>query len=181
MFYCNNGVFLLGRGREREGLALLERATTIAPGFARCWVNLANAHSFLGDTERAQICFERALRVEPADLGALSGLAQLCRRTGQQERARRLEQRTEHYRERNPYYLAELARRDLAAGDTAMAMKRLRRALAIKDDEPEFYELAMAAARQLGRAKEAARWERRRATLQAQLRPEEGGAAPITR
>ncbi len=179
MFYSNRGVFLLGRGSEGEGLALLERATTIAPGFARCWVNLANAFSFLGDTARAQACFERALRLAPADLGALSGLAQLCRRTGQSERARRLEKRTEHYRERNPYYLAELARRDLAAGDTEVAAKRLRRALAIKDDELEFYELAISAARQLGRAKEADRWERRRATLQAQLRPETGGAPPL--
>lgn len=178
MFYSNNGVFRLGRGREGEGLALLERATTIAPGFARCWVNLANAHSFLGDTARAQACFERALRVEPADLGALSGLAQLCRRTGQSERARRLEQRTEHYRERNPYYLAELARRDLAAGEAAVAAKRLRRALAIKGDELEFYELAIRAARQLGRTKEVGRWERRREVLRAQQRGEAGGAPP---
>lgn len=182
MFYGNNGVYLLGQGRSGEALRWLERATAIAPGFTRSWINLASAHSFLGDFVKAQACYERALREDPADLGALSGLAQLWRRAGQSDRAQQLEKRTERYRERNPYYLVELARRDLAAGDAAAAEKRLRRALSIKDDEPEFYELAIAAARQLGRTKAASRWTARLATLRVHERAEAGGAPlPVTR
>ena len=61
MFYSNNGVYLLGQARLLEALPLLERATVIAPSFALGWVNLGHAHSLLGDTTKAQTCYERAL------------------------------------------------------------------------------------------------------------------------
>ena len=167
MFYSNAGVERLGRGRAEEALPLLEHAAAIAPDYAVAWVNLGHACALLGDDARAQSCYERALREDPDELKALSGLAQLYHRTGQGERARPLEARTERFRERNPYYLAALARRDLAAGDPAAAEKRLRRAIALKDDEPEFYELATAAARGLGHANDAARWTARLEKLRA--------------
>jgi Tfp pilus assembly protein PilF len=186
MFYSNNGVYLLGQARPVEALPLLERATVIAPSFALGWVNLGHAHSLLGDRAKAQACYERALKEEPANLKALASLAQLYRSTGQSERAQALDRKTERFRERNPYYLAALARRDLAAGDVAAAERWLRRALAIKGDEPEFYELAIAAARALGRAKDAERWAVRLAALRARSRvssdadtmPAQAGPAP---
>ncbi len=161
MFYSNAGVERLGRGGAEEALPLLEHATAIAPDYPVAWVNLGHACALRGDDARAQACYERALREDPDDLKALSSLAQLYHRTGQSGRARPLEERTERFRERNPYYLAALARRDLAAGQPAAAEKRLRRALALKDDEPEFYELAIEAARGLGHANDAARWAAR--------------------
>ncbi len=165
MFYGNAGVRLLGLGRIAEALPLLERATALAPSHAAGWVNLGSAHSLRGDTGTAQACYERALREEPGDPKALGSLAQLCRVTGQTERAQQLERKSERHRERNPYHLAALARHDLARGDAATAAGRLRRAIAIKDDEPEFYELAIEAATRLGRRRDGDRWAARLAAL----------------
>lgn len=165
MFYSNIGVQRLGQGRLAEALPLLERATAISPLYAEGWVNLGHARFRAGDNERAQACYERALKEEPHDLKALSSLVQLYRATGQAHVAEQFERRTERFRERNPFYLAERARRDLATGDAAAAERLLRRALAIKGDEPAFYELAIEAARQLGHERDAARWTERLAKL----------------
>lgn len=170
MFYSNNGVYLLGQGRAAEALPLLQYATSIAPTYASGWVNLGHAHSVVGDKEQARVCYERALQEDGDEMKALVSLAQLYRNAGELGRAQEYERRTERFRERNPYYLAELARRDLVAGDATAADRRLRRALAIKDDAPEFYELAIEAARRLDRTKDRQRWAARLAELRAKQR-----------
>lgn len=171
MFYSNAGVALLGRGRTDEALLLLVQATAIAPEYAIGWTNLGHAYSISGDTERARTSYERALHEDPHDLKALASLAQLYRQIGQVGQAQELERKTERFRERNPYYLAAVARRDLATGNPATAEQRLRRALAIKSDEPDFYELAIIAAERLGHQQERARLAERLANLRARSNP----------
>ncbi|HLP03741.1 MAG TPA: tetratricopeptide repeat protein [Opitutaceae bacterium] len=182
MFYSNIGVQRLGAGDPAGAQPLLELATRIAPGYAVGWVNLGSLHSLRGDTAAARECYERALREEPRELKAIASLVPLYRAAGEPARAEALERRTERYRERNPYYLASLARRELAAGEVAAAEKRLRRALALKNDEPEFLELAVAAARRLGHERDAATWSARLEQLRAEARapaPPQAGSAPV--
>ncbi len=161
MFYSNIGVQRLGQGRLTDALPLLGRATAIAPGYAEGWVNLGNACLRAGESGRAKECFDRALKAEPRNLKALVGLAQLCRATGEVGRAQELERRTERFRLRNPFYLLQRARVELAGGDAASADRLLRRAIAIKDDEPEFYELGIEVANRLGDTRDASRWSER--------------------
>ncbi|HLP07578.1 MAG TPA: transglutaminase domain-containing protein [Opitutaceae bacterium] len=182
MFYSNIGVQRLGARDPAGAQPLLELATQIAPGYAVGWVNLGSLHALRGDTVAARACYERALREEPRELKAIAALAPLYRASGETARAEALERKTERYRERNPYYLASLARRELATGELSAAEKRLRRALALKDDEPEFLELAVAAARRLGHERDAEAWSARLAQLRAEKRtpaPLQAGSAPV--
>lgn len=178
MFYSNVGVQLLGHGRIAESRAYLERATQIAPRYAAAWVNLGNWHSLAGDRAAARACYEQALRVDRYELKALAGLAAIHRAEGDTARAAALERRAARYLARNPYYQGDQARRAFTAGDFAEAERLARRALALKGDEPEFLELAIGAARKLGHARDAARWERRLDELRAAARDQTGSTPP---
>ena len=82
----------------------------------------------------------------------------------------------ERYRLRNPYYLSFLARTECSHGQYLEAEKHLRRAIAIKDDEPEFYELRILVAQGLGRTADAQRWAVKLQALRA--RPDQAPPAP---
>lgn len=159
--YSNAGVYRLADGDRDGARRLLERATIIDPTFASGWSNLGTAYLLAGETERARACYERALgeRVEP--MAAVSGLAWLYREEGRSAEAARLERTAARYRERNPYYLLTWAREELADGKLEAARRHLARAIRIKGDEPEFYEMMVQLSRGLGREREAQRWERR--------------------
>jgi Flp pilus assembly protein TadD len=157
-FYSNLGVAHLARDEREEALRLLHFATTVDPSCAVAWSNLGSAYSVLGDPASARVSLERAVKEKPWELAALNGLARVYARTGQIEKAAKLEKRVKSYREKNPYYHLALAKADFAAGRFAEADARLKKAISLKDDEPEFYRLRIDVARQLGREADARRW-----------------------
>lgn len=65
------------RGASDEGVALIDRATRLAPGFAGFHNNLGNIHASRGDVPAATLAYERALALAPSsadlhnNLGAL--------------------------------------------------------------------------------------------------------------
>ncbi|MFT3867422.1 MAG: transglutaminase domain-containing protein [Nibricoccus sp.] len=156
--YNGVGVQQLALGNCDDGLKLIEKATFVDPTYVAGWTNLGNALVFVDRHERAQQCFQRALTIEPKSLAALSGLASVCRKTGRISEAKKLERMVIRYRERNPYYLLSLARDELAKGKFDTARSYLKRALNLKDNEVEFYQLMAEVARGQGHEKEAKRW-----------------------
>ncbi|HUJ45007.1 MAG TPA: tetratricopeptide repeat protein [Opitutaceae bacterium] len=170
-FYNNLGVFRLSEGTAAEGQALFDRALAADSTAAFVWANKGSALQMAGDWPAAQACFERAVREDPTDLAALSSLADLYNHTGQPKLAAKLEKKVERYRLRNPYYLSLLARHEYSHGQYSEAENHLRRAIAIKDDEPEFYELRILVAQSLGRADDVQRWAAKLKALQS--RPNE--------
>jgi tetratricopeptide (TPR) repeat protein len=156
--YNNVGVYRLAAGDRANALRLMETATAIDPTSTSAWTNLGTALILVGQTDRARKCYERALAAQPDMSTALSGLATLNRRSGRIAEAEKLERQVAHYRERNPYYLFSIARGELSSGDFKSARRHLRRAINIKDDESEFYELMAEVARGQGLDGEAKRW-----------------------
>jgi len=156
--YNNVGVYRLAAGDRMNALRLMEKSTVIDPSYASAWANLGTALMFLGQTDRAQKCYERALTNESGMPAALSGLATLYRKNERIAEAEKFERMVVRYRERNPYYLLSVARDELSSGDFKSARRHLRRAINIKDDEPELYELMAEVARGQGLDGEAKRW-----------------------
>jgi tetratricopeptide (TPR) repeat protein len=156
--YSNAGVYRLAGGDRAGALPLMERAVTLDPTYVAGWSNLGAAYLLTDETEKAQRCYERALTESPDAMAAISGLARIHRLAGSTELAGKMERLVQRYRERNPYYLGTLAREELADGKLAEARGHLLRAIRIKRDEPEFYELLVQVAREQGRAREVAKW-----------------------
>lgn len=167
--YSNAGVYRLAGGDRAAALPLLEHATALDPTFAGGWSNLGAARLLAGEPERAQLCYERALAEAPDSMAAASGLARIHREAGRIEESARMERIAARYRERNPYYLFALAREERASGSLEAARGHLARAIRIKRDEPEFYELMAQVSRELGRTRDAERWARRFDALQPKM------------
>jgi tetratricopeptide (TPR) repeat protein len=159
--YANVGVYRLSQGDRAEALRLMDKATVIDPTFVPAWTNLGSALILARQVDRAKVCFERALALEPNEPAAISGLASVHRRMGLIAEAEKLESAAIRYRERNPYYLLSVARGELSNGDLEAARRHLKRAISIKEDEPELYELMAEVARGLGLEAEAKRWAER--------------------
>lgn len=156
--YNGVGVNQLALGNCDNGLQLIEKATLVDPTYVGGWTNLGSAFAFVDRPERAQQCFQRALAMEPKSLAAMSGLASIYRKTGRISEAKKLERMVIRFRERNPYYLLSLARDELAKGKFDAARGYLKRALNLKDNEAELYQLMAEVARGQGHEKEAKRW-----------------------
>ncbi len=173
-FYNNLGVARLAAGAAAEAQALFDRALAADSTAAFVWANKGSALRMGGDYTGAEDCLHRAVREDPAELAALSSLANLYAQTGRAKQAAKWDKKVERYRLKNPYYLGFLARTEFSHGQYREAEGHLRRAIAIKDDEPEFYELRILVAQGLGRTADAQRWA---AKLQA-LRPSPAPAPP---
>jgi tetratricopeptide (TPR) repeat protein len=166
-FYNNLAVLRLGQGANADALALFDRALAADPTAAFVWANKGSALRLAGDYAGANDCLERAIKEDPAELAALSNLADLYVQTGRIKQAAQLEKKVERYRLQNPYYLSFLANAEYARGQYREAEGHLRRAITIKEDEPEFYELRILVAQRLGRTADAQRWAAKLQTLRA--------------
>lgn len=159
-FYDTAGFFELLHGRPEAALQYMILATTLDPDFAHAWANRAVMHSRFGSFGEARACFERSLQADPKDLFALEGYVGLLQRLGTKDDLRiaaKYERRAQSVRNRNPYYQQALAERALERADVSAAEKLLRRAITLKDDEPQFYEQWIKVLLQLGQADDARR------------------------
>lgn len=176
-FYCNIGFGHLVNGRTDEALRYLTVAIAIDPNYAGGWTNRALLQVRLGDIAAARADFERALRADPRNESALEGYSRVLQRLGLAEdlrQAKQLERKVRTIRARNPYYQHYLASEALERGSLAEAEKLLRRAIALKRDDPEFYAQWVSVLEQLGREAEARRAAKRLDKLRAELAAEPG-------
>lgn len=174
-FYSDVGFVHLVQGRTAEARQAMLIATQVDPHCASAWANRATLHARLGELAAARSCYERSLQIDRHGVDVLVGLVSVLERLGTPEDLRlagELERRAQRLRDRNPYYHQHLAQVASERADWDTAEEQLRRAIALKDDEPEFFEQWIASLRQLGRdatAKRAAtKLERLRARLHSQ-------------
>lgn len=166
-FYNNLAVLRLTEGAVADAQALFDRALAADSTAAFVWANKGSALRLAGDYAGARDCLERAAKADPAELAVLGSLAKLYSETGRLKEAARLEKKAERFRLRNPYYLSFLARIEFQQGQYPEAERHLQRAIAIKDDEPEFYELRLVVAQRLGATADSQRWAAKLESLRA--------------
>jgi Tfp pilus assembly protein PilF len=172
-YYSNLAVLRVAEGAVADAQPLFDRALAADPTAAVVWVNKGSSMKLMGDLAGARECLERAVREDPEEPAALESLADLDVAAGSLKPAAQLERKVERYRLRNPYYLSHLAHTEYLSRRYREADRHLRRAIAIKDDEPEFYELRILVAHGLNRAADAQRWAARLQALQPRPNPDD--------
>lgn len=168
-FYSDVGFFALVHGRDAEAMHAMVYATVVDPRSASAWSNLATLHSRQGNFAAARDCFARAYKLDSWATGGLVGYVNVLHRLGSPEDlqlAHKLERRAQKLRDRNPYYHEYLAQTARQREDWAAAESSLRRAIALKDDDPEFYAQLITTLQNLGRADDAQRIGRKLERLQ---------------
>ena len=109
------------------------------------WNNLGVLYSRIDQPELARQSYLLAIQVDPDADSALTNLAALHERLGNEQRAAELGEQLAGRQEKNPYYHYNLGEDLMAAGEYNKATERFRKAIRRKKDEQIFY-LALAEA-----------------------------------
>jgi Flp pilus assembly protein TadD len=137
-FYNNLAVERMQAGDTAAALIYFRRATVHDPRFSPAWTNLGILHLRKGHPDYAEAAYLQALKADGGDLVAMSNLANLYERQGDQERAALYRNRVADHRERNPYYRFQLAREAFLAQDYDLAIRHLNYAVRKKKNEDQF-------------------------------------------
>jgi len=129
---CRNALALVLQRLDRaeEALHHVDELLRRHPDLGFAHANRGNALIALGKLGQARLSHLRALELEPGNLVAFAALASIATRRGEHDEARGWAERALALAPGFPDPIMSLAAADLAAGDLAMAERRLRALLA---------------------------------------------------
>lgn len=137
-FYNNLAVERMRAADTASALVYFRRATVHDPRFSPAWTNLGILYLRKGHPDYAEAACLQALKADGGDLVAMSNLANLYERRGDQEQAATYRNRVADHRQRNPYYRFQLAREAFLAHDYDAAIGHLKYAVRKKRNEDRF-------------------------------------------
>ena len=155
LFYTNLGAEAMLRENHAAALVYLREAARVRPDIAGVWVNLGVLYARHGRYEHAEAAYLRALDVNAGEPSALTNLSLVYDALGETQLAAEYRDRVQSYRERNPYYHFASATLAYEQEQFADALAAVRKALRLKPDEQEFYELRGKVQTALGKSRDA--------------------------
>jgi len=155
LFYTNLGAEAMLRENHAAALVYLREAARVRPDIAGVWVNLGVLYARHGRYEHAEAAYLRALDVDAREPSALTNLSLVYDALGEAQLAADYRDRVQNYRERNPYYHFASATLAYEQEQFADALAAVRKALRLKPDEQEFYELRGKVQTALGKSRDA--------------------------
>ena len=141
LFYSNLAVRAFAQGDIVEAYQKIVWSLYKAPDQSMFWSNLGpifRANNQLNEAERVYLI---ALQLDPKSYSASNNLAVLYRDMQRMDKYQYYLAKTLALRQKNPYFYFHLAHAAKQEGDYLQAIKYLRRAIELKDDAREFYEL----------------------------------------
>jgi Flp pilus assembly protein TadD len=155
LFYTNLGAEALLRSEHPQSLAFLREAARVNPDNAGVWVNLGVLYARYGRWQHAESAYLRALEADEGEQSALANLVLVYEALGDPALAQEYRDRVHEYRDSNPYYHYALATQAYEQQQFEEALLSLRKAVRLKNDEHEFYDLRGQTLSALGRARDA--------------------------
>lgn len=140
-YFNNIGAEEMLVGDTQLALANFRQSILEDASFSAAWVNLGNLYRRDGYAEYAEAAYLRGLEIDGGDLVAMSNLANLYQEQGYTELAAAYTEKVRTHRMQNPYYLFQLATESFVGGDYGAAIKHMKHAILLRDDEPRFYSL----------------------------------------
>lgn len=138
-YYNNLGMLRLHNNELAYAKAYLQKAVDTYGESPLVWSNLGVVEKRLADHAAAETAYLNALKHDRHYLSAIKNLYVLYIHDGKREQAEPYAAIVEKYNRRNPYYLSKLAARATKDGDYKEAIKLLKRAIKIKDNEDQFH------------------------------------------
>jgi Flp pilus assembly protein TadD len=143
------------RDDDAAALVYLREAAGVRPDIAGIWINLGVLYARHGRYEHAEAAYLRALDIDKDEPSAMTNLSLVYDALGETELAAEYRERVHGYRERNPYYHFASATRAYEQRQFEDALTSLRRALRLKNDDQQFYQLRGQIQTALGKSRDA--------------------------
>lgn len=141
LYHGNRAVEFMGTEQYEAAFRQLKRGLELAPDVPGLWINLGVLYARMEHWQEAEAAYRTALDLDANNKSALVNLARAMRQSGNTEQAERLAQRVQRYMQNNPYFYSQHAREAISRGELDKALALLRKAIALKDDEHQFYHL----------------------------------------
>jgi tetratricopeptide (TPR) repeat protein len=155
LFYNNLGAEALLLKDHALSFRYFRAALEADTNIAAIWSNLGVLYAREGLGEHAEAAYLQALAGSARNRTALTNLVNLYEARGDHEAAELYRERVLRYQERNPYFHFAVAERAYAEQRLEDALAAINRALRLKNDEQQFYQLRGMTYLGLGRESEA--------------------------
>lgn len=149
-FYSNRGMEIAAEGNRQQAFLYLRKALQENSQQSYIWNNFASFFTQQHLLREAEVIYLHGLALDPEDLSIMTNLAGLYRRMGNSEKAGIYSKLAQRHRQANPYYQYALALSAADHEDYNNALHYVKRAIALGEDEPRFYQLAASIYAQLG-------------------------------
>lgn len=139
LYFNNLGVEAMIAEDFEQALVYLKNALFLDPELSISWNNIGTAYNRLSHRELAEYSYQMAFNTDARNATAINNLAKFYRGAGDMGLARQYEQAIERFNNRNPYYHYARGALALTEKDLQTARSSFRRALRLKEAEPDFY------------------------------------------
>jgi len=150
LYYNNLGAEYLISGEPIQAVQHLRTAIHIDPNLADGWNNMGAAQRRLENRHLSEFSYIRAIQIDDRNYTAMSNLARFYGESGDTKKANKFMERVERFRKQNPYHLYFQARSAIEKQDYKTALRKLKKAIIKKNNEPDFYAALAMLYRQMG-------------------------------
>jgi Flp pilus assembly protein TadD len=158
LYFNNLGVEELIEGNLEDALVYFKNALFLNEDSSIAWNNIGSNYNRLGKEEFAEYAYRMAFSIDSNNATAINNLAKHYRRSGALGLAQEYERAIERFNNRNPYFHFAQGSVEFDAGNFDEARKSFRKAVRLKEEEPDFYYALAGAYLRLGNDPEAQRW-----------------------
>lgn len=139
MFYNNKGADELINNNYVLAYQYFKKSTMTDNQFASAWGNLGILYKLSGYYDMAENTYRHAISLNRDNLTSLGNLALLLNRQGRVSEAQTIEKYIHRLRIKNPYYHALLGNEALFNDSYQQALQHYKKAIALNDEQHEFY------------------------------------------
>ncbi|MDP1832326.1 MAG: tetratricopeptide repeat protein [Geothrix sp.] len=139
LFHSNRAVELLAESRAGEALVSAHQSIRMDPSLGVGWNILGVVQRNQGLDAEAEKSFLKAIEADPKDGAPCGNLENLLRAQGRETEARTYRERGLEIRKRDPFFNAFLAEEALQENQWAEAEKRIKMAIKLFPQEPDFH------------------------------------------
>jgi len=139
LYFNNLGVEALVAGDLEQALSYYKNALYLNGQLSYAWNNIGATYNRLGELELAEYSYQMAFTTDSRNSSAITNLAKYYRNQGLYGVARQYEEAIARFNNRNPYYHFALGNLAYSQSDFEAARLLYRRALRLKEMEPDFY------------------------------------------
>ncbi len=139
LFHSNRAVELLAESRPNEALQAAHESILVDPNLGVGWNILGVVQRNQGLESEAEASFLKAIEADPKDGAPCGNLENLLRAQGREKEAQVYRDRGLEVRKRDPFFNAFLAEEALQDSHWEEAEKRIKQAIKLFPQEPDFY------------------------------------------